>query len=92
MRTCSSVSTRPASPGALDDEADDATDLVRDRGSLLNCSRRSAHARRVGGTLHLAVDPARFHFFDAETGASLLQPGASEARPAPVAALTPSWY
>jgi multiple sugar transport system ATP-binding protein len=26
-----------------------------------------------GGTLRLAVDPARFHFFDGETGASLLR-------------------
>jgi ABC-type sugar transport systems, ATPase components len=25
-------------------------------------------AARVGGTLQLAVDPARFHFFDPETG------------------------
>jgi hypothetical protein len=28
-------------------------------------------AARVGGTLELAVDPARFHFFDPETGERL---------------------
>jgi multiple sugar transport system ATP-binding protein len=71
--------------GALDDEADDATDLVVDRGSLLNARVDPRTSARVGGTLHLAVDPARFHFFDAETGASLLRHGAKETRPAPVA-------
>ena len=71
--------------GALEDEEDDATDLVVDRGSLLNARVDPRTTARVGETKHLAVDPARFHFFDADTGASLLQLGAEEARPAPVA-------
>jgi multiple sugar transport system ATP-binding protein len=67
--------------GALEDEEDDATDLVVDRGSLLNARVDPRTTARVGGTKHLAVDPARFHFFDADTGASLLQVSADEARP-----------
>jgi multiple sugar transport system ATP-binding protein len=56
----------------LEDDADEAADLVTDRGSLLN-ARVDAHTRaRVGGSARLAVDPARFHFFDADTGLSLL--------------------
>jgi multiple sugar transport system ATP-binding protein len=58
-------------------EAAGAPDLVTDRGALLNARvdpRTSAH---VGGSMRLAVDPTRFHFFDRESGASLLAPGAS---------------
>jgi multiple sugar transport system ATP-binding protein len=33
---------------------------------------------RVGGTLELAVDPARFHFFDPATGDRLVPAGAQE--------------
>ena len=70
--------------GALDDEADDATDLVVDRGSLLNARVDPRTTAKVAGTQHLAVDPARFHFFDAETGASLLR-GAEDVQATPVA-------
>jgi multiple sugar transport system ATP-binding protein len=70
--------------GALEDEEDDATDLVVDRGSLLNARVDPRTTARVGGVQHLAVDPARFHFFDAETGASLLRHGAEDLRSAPV--------
>jgi hypothetical protein len=38
---------------------------------------------RVGGSLRLALDPSRFHFFDRETGASLTAaeaPSSSEPR------------
>jgi multiple sugar transport system ATP-binding protein len=34
---------------------------------------------RVGSRLRLAVDPSRFHFFDVETGESLLAPAAASA-------------
>jgi multiple sugar transport system ATP-binding protein len=33
---------------------------------------------RVGGTMELAVDPARFHFFDPATGERLAPAGAAE--------------
>jgi multiple sugar transport system ATP-binding protein len=58
---------------SLDDEGDDGADLVVDRGSLLNARVDPRTAARVGGRVRLAVDPTRFHFFDVETGASLLR-------------------
>ena len=59
----------------LDEEADEATDLVTDRGALLNARVDPRTTARVGDSTRLAFDPSRFHFFDAETGASLLAPG-----------------
>jgi multiple sugar transport system ATP-binding protein len=51
-----------------------APDLVTDRGALLNARVDPRTSARVGARLRLAVDPARFHFFDASSGASLLLP------------------
>jgi multiple sugar transport system ATP-binding protein len=59
----------------LEDDADEATDLVTDRGSLLNARVDPRTAARVGEPIRLALDPSRFHFFDIETGASLLDSG-----------------
>jgi multiple sugar transport system ATP-binding protein len=56
----------------LEDDADEATDLVVDRGSLLNARVDPRTLARVGDSLRLSVDPSRFHFFDADTGVSLL--------------------
>ena len=56
----------------LDDEADEATDLVIDRGSLLNARVDPRTRARVGASVTLSVDPSRFHFFDADTGLSLV--------------------
>jgi hypothetical protein len=53
-------------------EAAGAPDLVTDRGALLNARVDPRTSARVGARLRLAVDPARFHFFDASSGASLL--------------------
>jgi multiple sugar transport system ATP-binding protein len=72
--------TRIAAETLVEDE-DSTTDLVTDRGSLLNARVDARTAARVGDSLRLAVDPSRFHFFDAETGASLLRAGTGE-RPA----------
>jgi multiple sugar transport system ATP-binding protein len=59
--------------GAPEDEEDEGAELVGDdRGSLLNARVDPRTSARVGGKLRLAVDPARFHFFDAESGLSLL--------------------
>jgi multiple sugar transport system ATP-binding protein len=59
--------------GAPEDEEDEGAELVGDdRGSLLNARVDPRTGARVGGTLRLAVDPARFHFFDADSGLSLL--------------------
>ncbi len=57
----------------LDDDADEATDLITDLGSLLNARVDPRTPARVGESVRLAVDPSRFHFFDGESGRSLLE-------------------
>ena len=58
--------------------ADDEALLVGDT-TLFNARIDVRTQARVGSTLRLAVDPARFHFFDAATGASALPDSASRA-------------
>jgi multiple sugar transport system ATP-binding protein len=53
-------------------EAEDEASLVAEAGVLLTARVDPRTEARVGGTVRLALDPARFHFFDPETGASLL--------------------
>jgi multiple sugar transport system ATP-binding protein len=72
--------TRIAAHALGEDEAD-ATDLVTERGALLNARVDPRTSARVGGTVRLTVDPSRFQFFDVESGASLLSP-AGERQPA----------
>jgi multiple sugar transport system ATP-binding protein len=59
---------------AVSDEGEDeGAELVgEERGSLLNARVDPRTTARVGDSLRLAVDPARFHFFDADSGSSLL--------------------
>jgi multiple sugar transport system ATP-binding protein len=70
------VDAERAASGALESDAEEAADLVVDRGSLLNARVDPRTTARVGDDLRLAVDPSRFHFFDADTGASLLHASA----------------
>jgi ABC-type sugar transport system ATPase subunit len=63
---------RRVTPEVLEAEGEDDDRLVADEDTLLNARVDPRTAARVGGTLRIAVDPARFHFFDHETGASLL--------------------
>jgi multiple sugar transport system ATP-binding protein len=79
--------TRIATPTEGDEE-DERPELVGDPGSLLNARVDPRTAAEVGEPLRLAVDPARFHFFDAESGASLLLP-AEAAVEQPVTPLAP---
>jgi len=59
-------------------EADQAGLLVTD--SALFTARVDARTRAcAGGTVTLAVDPGRFHFFDPDTGASLRPQAVAEA-------------
>jgi multiple sugar transport system ATP-binding protein len=60
--------------GAVEDEEDEGAELADDGGALLNARVDPRTTARVGDSLRLAVDPARFHFFDPGTGLSLLQP------------------
>jgi hypothetical protein len=59
-------------PEAIEAEGEDSTRLVAEPNALLNARVDPRTSAIVGGTVRLAVDPARFHFFDPETGASLL--------------------
>ena len=66
----------------LEAEGESDEGLVAEPRTLLNARVDPRTAARVGGALRLAVDPSRFHFFDPDTGASLVH-----ARPSGVAAL-----
>jgi multiple sugar transport system ATP-binding protein len=66
------VDAERATSGALETDEEKAADLVVDRGSLLNARVDPRTSSRVGDDVRLALDPSRFHFFDASTGASLL--------------------
>ena len=57
--------------GTRDMTSDDATLLAEDD-SLFTARVDPATKAQVGETLELAVDPAKFHFFDVSTGESLL--------------------
>ena len=54
------------------DAADDEAGLLAEDDSLFTARVDPATSGRIGGPLQLAVDPASFHFFDVETGESLL--------------------
>jgi multiple sugar transport system ATP-binding protein len=71
------VDAPPIAPEALEDEGEEDARLIASEGALLNARIDSRTRARVGGSLRLVVDPARFHFFDPETGASLLRPDPS---------------
>ena len=60
------------------DDSDDAT-LVAEPSTLMNARVDPRTSARVGGIVRLALDPSRFHFFDACTGASLLGPAVAQA-------------
>jgi len=63
---------------------DDAAALV-ESGALLTARVDPRTAARVGERLRLAVDPARLHFFDADSGASLLAASVPRTEPVPAA-------
>jgi multiple sugar transport system ATP-binding protein len=73
-------------PEVLEAEGEDAAQLVDEPRALLNARVDPGTKARVGAPLRLALDPARFHFFDPETGASLLdeRPARSLLDPVPV--------
>jgi multiple sugar transport system ATP-binding protein len=54
---------------AVDDPSGDAIGLLGDEPRATFCARVDARTKvRTGGRIHLSVDPARFHFFDPQTG------------------------
>jgi multiple sugar transport system ATP-binding protein len=79
-------------PEAIELEGEDGDRLVADEGALINARVDPRTAARVRTGLSIAVDPARFHFFDPETGMSLLEhpelPERESPEPVPVAQQT----
>jgi multiple sugar transport system ATP-binding protein len=77
---------------SLESSADEAT-LLAEAKALFNARVDPRTTAQVGDRLRLAVDPSRFHFFDPETGASLIgkpgtdQPAGEATIPAPMTAL-----
>jgi multiple sugar transport system ATP-binding protein len=70
----------------LEEEGEDQPDLVAQPGALMNARVDPRTRGRVGQPLRLVVDPSRFHFFDPESGASLLEHRAGRLRdPVPTA-------
>jgi multiple sugar transport system ATP-binding protein len=73
-----------AVPGGVDPR--DESTLLADERAIFTARVDARSRAHVAGTLELAIDPARFHFFDGDTGASLLPadslPLASEPLPA----------
>jgi multiple sugar transport system ATP-binding protein len=78
------VDTALVGPDAGDSRTDGDTTLI-ESGALLSARVDPRTTARVGDRLRLAVDPARFHFFDLESGASLLTTAEPSVRPAPTA-------
>jgi multiple sugar transport system ATP-binding protein len=77
-------------PEAIEAEGEDEASLVVDEHALLNARVDSRTAAKVGQTMRLAVDPGRFHFFDPQTGASLLDHDVVLTTPTTPVGLVPS--
>jgi multiple sugar transport system ATP-binding protein len=69
------LDARRVSAETLEAAADESS-LVAESRVLVNARVDPRTQARVGSRLRLVLDPARFHFFDPETGASLLAAGA----------------
>jgi multiple sugar transport system ATP-binding protein len=81
------VETALVTNEAIEAEGEEDARLVVGEHTLLNARVDPRTAARIGGSLRLAVDPSRFHFFEPETGASLLAAASSPAtEPEPVQA------
>jgi multiple sugar transport system ATP-binding protein len=57
---------------AVDDPSGDAIGLLGEESRATFCARVDARTKaRSGGPIRLSVDPARFHFFDPQTGQAI---------------------
>jgi multiple sugar transport system ATP-binding protein len=61
----------------------DQAELLTGDGTLLTARVDPRTTARVGDRLRLAVDPARFHFFDPESGETLVRDAPTEREPEP---------
>jgi multiple sugar transport system ATP-binding protein len=79
------VRAQQISAESLEAQTEDAT-LLADEASLFTARVDPRTRARAGGRLTLALDPTRFHYFDAQTGESLrAAPAPATARPPEVA-------
>jgi multiple sugar transport system ATP-binding protein len=69
----------PRASSEMLEAAEHDSSLLVEEQALFNARVDPRTAARVGRRLQLAVDPARFHFFDPQTGESLLGAAASSA-------------
>ena len=76
------VDAPPVTAELLEAAEEDQASLLRNELALFTARVDARTSARPGATLRLAIDPARFHFFDPQTGASLT----AETAPEPVAA------
>jgi multiple sugar transport system ATP-binding protein len=76
------VDAPPVTAELLEAAEEDQASLLRNELALFTARVDARTTARPGATLRLAIDPARFHFFDPQTGASLT----AETAPEPVAA------
>jgi multiple sugar transport system ATP-binding protein len=75
------VQAPPVTAELLEATDEDQATLLRTELALFTARVDARTSARPGADLRLAVDPARFHFFDPQTGASLT----AESAPEPVA-------
>jgi multiple sugar transport system ATP-binding protein len=61
--------------GVASDRSDQEALIAGDRRALFSATLDAATDARPGGSCRLTVNPARFHFFSAYNGESLLAPG-----------------
>ena len=80
------LATRRVTPESLESQTA-AEALVDESNALVNARVDPRTSARVGSRVALAIDPARLHFFDAETGASLLGSPRQEV-PDPIATMS----
>jgi multiple sugar transport system ATP-binding protein len=66
------VAAAPVTAEILEQSEDDEATLLPDSKALFAARVDPATSARVGAPLELAVNPARLHFFDAQTGLSLV--------------------
>jgi ABC-type sugar transport system ATPase subunit len=64
--------TAPQLTAELLERSDDQATILVESSSLFTARVDPRTSARSGSSIVLAVDPARFHFFDAQSGASLL--------------------
>ena len=72
------VDAPPVTAELLEAAEEDQTGLLRSELALFTARVDARTSARPGAGLRLAIDPARFHFFDPQTGASLTAEGAQE--------------